>query len=282
MSPRTLQLRSPAKINLWLKILGRREDGFHSIETRMCPISLSDEVRLTLKEEGNTTLTCSDSTVPTDNKNLAIKALNAFETRTKLINSWGIHLEKRIPHGAGLGGGSSNAATVLLGANELCGNPLDFEELVELAGQIGSDVPFFLYGKTCDASGRGEVVEPVSNFSWKLPLVLIKPPFGIPTPWAYQRWRDSPELRGVSYAPQECPWGLMVNDLEKPVFEKWTLLPTLKAWLLDQPETKAALMSGSGSTLFAVTQSGADAADLTKRAQELCGPTTRVLTATTL
>jgi 4-diphosphocytidyl-2-C-methyl-D-erythritol kinase len=293
MTAAPLHLASPAKINLHLKILGKRDDGFHTVDTRLCPLALADEVTLTPLSPGGTgtgsttaaigttvdsALTCSDSTVPLDGTNLALKALRAFEAATPHLShrAWRIHLEKRIPHGAGLGGGSSNAATVLRGLNTFYGEPLSAAALQEVAGQLGSDVPFFLYDTVCDATGRGETLVPVEEFPWKLPVVLIKPGFGIPTPWAYQRWAASAELKGVLYASQQCPWGPMVNDLERPVFEKWVLLPTLKMWLLDQKETRAALMSGSGSTLFAIATSGPDAVQLAEKARELCGPTTWV------
>jgi 4-diphosphocytidyl-2-C-methyl-D-erythritol kinase len=282
MSLPPVKLSSPAKVNLSLRVLGKREDGFHTVETRMCPISLADEVTVTLKGAGKTELTCSDPTIPTNESNLALKALHAFEQHLGHTSPWDIHLEKRVPHGAGLGGGSSNAAAVLLAANALSGTPFSARELAAIAAEIGSDVPFFLHGKPCDATGRGEMVTPVEHFPWQLPLVLLKPPFGIPTPWAYKRWADSRDLPGVTYAEQVCAWGTMVNDLERPVFEKWAMLPTLKMWLLDQPETQAALMSGSGSTVFAVARSAADASLLAERARVLCGETTQVFVAETL
>ncbi|HSJ03084.1 MAG: 4-(cytidine 5'-diphospho)-2-C-methyl-D-erythritol kinase [Verrucomicrobium sp.] len=275
MSNSVLTLPSPAKINLHLRVLAKREDGFHALDTRLCPLSLGDEVTFYPLEAGETAarLTCSDASLPTDETNLAMKALRSFEKATGQPQQWHLHLEKHIPHGAGLGGGSSNAAIVLKGLNQLAGNPLPLEKLHELAAQLGSDVPFFLYDSVCDATGRGEILTPV-HFPWKLPVVLIKPPFGIPTPWAYQSWAKSAPLKGVLYAPQLCEWGPMVNDLERPVFEKWLLLPTLKMWLLEQIETRAALMSGSGSTMLAVAQSGADAEALAAKAKELCGETT--------
>lgn len=282
MTDSSLILPSPAKVNLWLRVLGKRPDGFHEVHTRMCPISLADEVRVTLKPEGATVLTCSDESVPTDESNLALKALRAFEKATGAVRAWDIHLEKRIPHGAGLGGGSSNAATVLAALNELSGSPLTAAQLHELAAGLGSDVPFFLHGCTCDAGGRGEQLVPVVDFPWVLHLVLMKPPFGISTPWAYQRWAPSQELRGVDYASQPCPWGEMVNDLERPVFEKWLMLPALKTWLREQPETLAALMSGSGSTMFAVCTDAEAAKALAVKAAEFCGETTQVHTVTTV
>lgn len=281
MAAEPLVLTAPAKINLWLRILGKREDGFHALETRMCPISLADTVTIRRREQGETVLTCSDETVPTDESNLALKALRIFEERVGNQGAWEIHLEKRIPHGAGLGGGSSDAAAVLRGLNQLCGAPLSLDQLCEAAAVLGSDVPFFLHERTCDATGRGEHVVPV-DFPWTLHLVLIKPPFGIPTPWAYKNWAGSEELLGVRYSPQSCEWGSMQNDLERPVFQKHFLLPTLKNWLLEQQETVAALMSGSGSTIYAVAGTEKEAESLAGKARELCGETTLVLTARTL
>ncbi|MBB5031057.1 4-(cytidine 5'-diphospho)-2-C-methyl-D-erythritol kinase [Prosthecobacter vanneervenii] len=269
-----MTFHSPAKINLWLRILGKRPDGFHEVQTRLCRLALGDTVEIEMRGAGtDVSLSCSDPTVPLDESNLAMKALRAFEKCTGKQSSWRIHLEKKIPAGAGLGGGSSNAATVLKGANELAGRPLSLEKLIELGGQIGSDVPCFILDQpAADGAGRGEQVTPV-DFPWQLPLVLIKPPFPIPTPWAYKRWAESKELPGVLYAPQICPWGAMSNDLERPVYEKYVLLPTLKTWLLEQPEVHAALMSGSGSTMFAITETHAQAAEIAAKAREFCGET---------
>lgn len=277
-----MTFHSPAKINLWLRILGKRPDGFHEVQTRLCRLALGDTVELEHLGVGTqVSLTCSDPTVPLDESNLAMRALRAFENRTGKHSSWRIHLEKKIPAGAGLGGGSSNAATVLNGANQLAGSPLSLAELIELASQIGSDVPCFLLDSpAADGAGRGEQVTP-AEFPWHLPLVLIKPPFPIPTPWAYKRWGDSKEIPGILYAPQLCPWGAMVNDLERPVFEKFILLPTMKNWLLEQGEVRAALMSGSGSTMFAITHTPAQAADLATKAREWCGETAWVQATTT-
>jgi 4-diphosphocytidyl-2-C-methyl-D-erythritol kinase len=277
MSQDRLTLSAHAKVNLWLRVLGKRADGFHEVATRMCPIALADEVTVQAEPGGETRLTCSDRSIPTDESNLAMKALRGFEKAAGRVQPFHLHLEKRIPHGAGLGGGSSDAAAVLRALNQLSGEPLTAAQLHDIAAGLGSDVPFFLHGGVCDASGRGEVLTPVADFPWELPLVLIKPPFGISTPWAYQRWAGSAELKGVRYAPQECPWGSMVNDLERPVFQKWTMLPAVKTWLLEQPETQAALMSGSGSTMFAVCHTAEGAEALAAKARELCGETTQVV-----
>jgi 4-diphosphocytidyl-2-C-methyl-D-erythritol kinase len=276
----SLSLAAPAKVNLSLRVLGKREDGFHSVETRMCPISIADRLDVTRIQSG-LEFTCSDTSLPVDESNLVIKALRAFQQRTGLHHGWRVHLEKQIPSGAGLGGGSSDAAAMLKAMNMLCGSPLTQAELIEIAGTIGSDVPLFVLGRTCDATGRGEIVLPI-GFPHELTLVLIKPAFGIPTPWAYKNWASSQELTSVLYAPQLCPWGMMVNDLERPVFQKYLLLPTLKRWLLDQPETLAALMSGSGATMFAVVANAQVGTHLASRAQAWAGETAWVRVAKTL
>lgn len=265
---------SPAKINLWLRVLGRRSDGFHEVSTRLCRLLLCDTIEVEHHGSGHdVSLSCSDASVPLDESNLALKALRAFENRTGRQSSWRLHLEKKIPAGAGLGGGSSNAATVLRACNQLLGAPLTQAQLLELAAQIGSDVPCFLIDSpAADGSGRGEQVVPV-EFPWQLPLVLLKPPFPIPTPWAYKRWAASKEIPGVLYAPQLCEWGAVVNDLERPVFEKHLALATLKMWLLEQGEVRAALMSGSGSTVFAITDTSAQTLDLAEKARAWCGDT---------
>ncbi|MES2594339.1 MAG: 4-(cytidine 5'-diphospho)-2-C-methyl-D-erythritol kinase [Verrucomicrobiota bacterium] len=271
-APTSLDLPSYAKINLWLRVLGKREDGFHEVETRLVKIDVADTVTLALTgAKPGIALTCNVPGIPTDASNLAVKALSAFEARAGISKGWSIHLEKRIPHGAGLGGGSSNAATILRAANQLLSNPLPLEALLEIAAGIGSDVPcFLLETPAADGSGRGERVVP-AEFPWQLPMVLIKPSFPIPTPWAYKNWSTSKELPGVLYAPQLCPWGDMVNDLERPVFEKHRLLPALKTWLLDHGSVRAALMSGSGSTMFAITHTEVQAVALAEEARRYCG-----------
>jgi 4-diphosphocytidyl-2-C-methyl-D-erythritol kinase len=177
-----------------------------------------------------------------------------------------IELRKRIPHGAGLGGGSSDAATVLLALNRLFGAGLPNDKLAALAAQIGSDVPFFIYESAAFCRGRGEIVS-ATPMPKRIALLLLKPAFGVPTPWAYSRWRDSKELPGVQYTPQIFREIEFVNDLERPVFEKYVFLARLKMWLLAQPEVGAALLSGSGSTVLAALRDSGAAEALAARAK---------------
>lgn len=275
-----MQFSAPAKINLSLAIRGKRPDGFHEIESLMVPVTLADTLSLEPASESGIAFTCSDPTLPCDDTNLVVRAARHFYETAKLPPAIRIHLAKAIPHGAGLGGGSSDAATTLQALNALNGHPLPPETLHRLAAELGSDIPFFLAGGAALCKGRGEIVELVP-FPHPLPLLLIKPPFGVPTPWAYSRWRDSLEIPGISYAPQPFEWGQLVNDLERPVFEKHLFLATLKRWLLQQPETAGALMSGSGSTCFSVLRNPTEGAALEARVKAEFGDVWTCLCQTT-
>jgi 4-diphosphocytidyl-2-C-methyl-D-erythritol kinase len=259
-----VQLLAPAKINLSLEVRGKRADGFHEIETVMLPVSLADTLDIACAGAG-IAFTCSDATLPCDDTNLVVRAAKLFFERTKNSSGVAIHLEKKIPHGAGLGGGSSDAATTLVALDALFDTRLGTPALSAMAAELGSDIPFFIYRSAAVCRGRGEIVEPFA-FAEKLPLLLVKPAFGVPTPWAYKRWAESREIPGVSYAPQLFPWGKLVNDLERPVFEKYIFLAALKSWLLAQPEVAGALMSGSGSTTLAVLRDGSQGEALAQRA----------------
>jgi 4-diphosphocytidyl-2-C-methyl-D-erythritol kinase len=267
-----MQFLAPAKINLSLRVRRRREDGFHEIDSLLVPVSVFDRLEVELRDEGGLVFTCDDATVPADDTNLVVRAARLFCTEVGLEPHLRIHLEKNIPHGAGLGGGSSDAAQTLLALNHLFRTELPRETLLSLAADLGSDVPFFIHGTPARATGRGEQIAAV-DFPHRLPLLLLKPPFGVPTPWAYQRWRESRELPDIPYAAQPQPWGELVNDLERPVFEKYLVLATLKRWLLDQSEVSGALLSGSGSTVFAMLRSPADAQAVGQRAAAEFGAT---------
>jgi len=268
-----MQLYPPAKINLSFEIKGPREDGFHEIETLMAPISLAD--RLTIERHSETEaidFSCDDPSLPSGDDNLVVRAARLFLKTAQVEAGVRITLEKKIPHGAGLGGGSSDAASTLLGLNDLFETRLERKVLMELAAEIGSDVPFFIAGSAAICRGRGELVTP-TELAKSLTLLLLKPEFGVPTPWAYGRWKDSRELPGVEYEPQEFTGVRFVNDLERPVFEKFIVLAHLKTWLRQQPEVAVALMSGSGSTVFAVLRDGSDAEELAMRVRGNFDPT---------
>ncbi|MBL9115723.1 MAG: 4-(cytidine 5'-diphospho)-2-C-methyl-D-erythritol kinase [Verrucomicrobiaceae bacterium] len=271
-----MTLFAHAKINLSLRILGKRADGFHEVVTRMAPLQLHDVVTVEpIEETDRILITSNDPDIPTDGSNLMAKAASALAEELGIHHGWRMHVEKHIPFGAGLGGGSSDAAAVLIAINQILRLGLSVAELARIGGRIGSDVPFFLFGGVCDATGRGEEISPV-DFPWQFDILLVKPPFGIPTPWAYKAWADSKVATGVDFTPQVLPWGEMVNDLERPVFQKHLMLPILKQWLREQLGVRAAMMSGSGSTIFAVLEDGVDGLALQKLVQEFCGDSTWV------
>lgn len=268
-----MKLRAPAKVNLSLRILGRRPDGFHELETLMLPISLADEVSVEVGIGQGVRVFCDDPSIPQDDSNLAAVAARQFHAHTGRRFDARIRIQKNIPSGAGLGGGSSDAAAVLVALDAILETHLGVADLERIAANIGSDVPFFIRRVAAWARGRGERIEPAVPPPDAAPLVLalMKLPFGIATPWAYKRWRDSVELEGVDYSPQRWGGWEFVNDLERPAFEKYALLPVMKTWLRAQPECRAALMSGSGSTMFAVCPDRAAAAALADRARSEFG-----------
>jgi len=267
-----MQLLAPAKINLSLKILGPRSDEFHEIETLIAPISLYDELKIERRtSKQGIEFRCNDPSVPQGDDNLAVRAARAFLKKMKIKSGVVIELKKKVPHGAGLGGGSSDAASTLMALNELFEAKLTREALAKMAEGIGSDVSFFIFQSAAICRGRGELVSPI-KLRKQLFVLLLKPQFGVPTAWAYQRWRGAREIPGVSYAAQEFVGQTFVNDLERSVFEKFVFLAQLKMWQLEQPEVGAALISGSGSTVFAMMRESADARQLAKRAKAALDP----------
>jgi 4-diphosphocytidyl-2-C-methyl-D-erythritol kinase len=271
---------APAKVNLSLRVLRRRPDGFHEIETLMAPLSLADELTIEPGGEG-IAFSCDDPSLPGDETNLVHRAAALFYERAKRPASVRIALKKNVPHGAGLGGGSSDAAATLLALNELYGIGFSPETLAEIAAELGSDIPFFVFRSAAICRGRGEQVEPVA-LGEKVPLLLLKPPFAISTPWAYSHWLDAKKIPGTDEPAEVFPWGELVNDLEAPVFEKYIFLGHLKKWLRAQPESAGALMSGSGSTMFAVLRAGNGAEALASRARREFGDSLWCCPCTTL
>ncbi|MEI6070320.1 MAG: 4-(cytidine 5'-diphospho)-2-C-methyl-D-erythritol kinase [Verrucomicrobiae bacterium] len=259
----TIQAR--AKVNLVLRVLGKREDGFHEIETLMVPVSLADELDVRVSEGSGITLACDDPGVPADSSNLAWRAAEAFARQTGRTFRTSIVLRKRIPHGAGLGGGSSDAAAVLKALDVLLETRLGERRLEEIAATLGSDIPFFIRSQAAWCRGRGERMDAAPGLA-PARLLLLKPPFPVATGWAYKA-----RTLNVPHLPQELGGVGLVNDLEEPVFKKFLLLPTIKSWLLRQPEVAAAMMSGSGSTLFAILRGVAG--DLAGRARSQFGET---------
>jgi len=261
-----MQKSSPCKVNLLLNILGKRADGFHELETVMQPVNFCDELAFE-RGGGGVQLSCSDASLPVDSRNLVFRAAAAFLAAAKISDGVKIHLEKKIPLAAGLGGGSGNAATTLLALNELFGQPLTLAKLDELAAALGSDIPFFLYGKPALATGRGEKVSSLDTFPALAgkAFFLIHPGFGIATPWAYQTLARFPAaLNGEQGRAQKLVSSLQTadlktaangfyNSLEAPALDKFPVLSLYQEFLREHGAL-AALMSGSGSTTFAIME----------------------------
>ena len=229
-------VRSFAKINWSLRITGKRDDGYHELETVFQTVSLFDE--LAFRESDTLSLTCDDLSIPTDDTNLILRAARAVNATAA------IDLLKRIPAGGGLGGGSSNAVATLMTLAP------DRDDLPEIALSLGSDVPFFLLGGTAYATGRGEVLTPLPPMS-EIPLLLVLPEERVSTREAYARVTRYSERLGVE-AYRE--FASFTNDFEEPVFTLYPRLRLLKERLY-AAGAKWAQMSGSGSTLVGAFES---------------------------
>jgi 4-diphosphocytidyl-2-C-methyl-D-erythritol kinase len=281
----TLEKQSGCKVNLLLNILGRRPDGFHQLETVIHPVGVFDRMTFTRGGSG-IHLTCTEPSLPTDPRNLAYRAAELFLRAVKTKEGVSIHLEKRIPLAAGLGGGSANAAVTLLGLNELFGQPLAPDKLQLVAAFLGSDVPFFLQSKPALATGRGEQVQQLDFFLALKGTVflLIHPGFGIATAWAYQSLAKFPEaLNGKAGRAHKLVALLQEGDaraaamefyntLEMPALRKYPLLALFQEFLRANGAA-ATLMSGSGSTTFAVVQGQAAAEALAEKFKSRFGQT---------
>ena len=280
----TLEKLSPCKVNLLLNILGRRVDGFHELETVMHPVQYCDRLEFTCKGSG-VSLTCDVPELPADSSNLVYRAATAFLDRAKIASGVAIHLEKRIPVAAGLGGGSGNAAITLAGLNDLFGGPLTLDVLHELAAKLGSDIAFFLQAKPALATGRGEKITELQFFPALKDayFLLVYPGFGVSTPWAYKNLARFPAaLNGTpgraarlmqlftkgDLRSAACEF---YNSLEVPVLRKFPLLALIQEFLREQG-APAVLMSGSGSTTFAILESEAAARDSEAAVQKKFGP----------
>lgn len=264
-----MRLPSHAKINLWLRILGKRPDGFHEVDTLMLPIGLADDLVLEELPGDRIELACSDPALPTDSRNLARRAAELLQQRHAPSRGVRISLVKHIPLGAGLGGGSANASAVLVGLSRLWKLDLPDAEIEKLAAEIGSDAAFFVRNRPARCTGRGERLAPVA-FPRELPVLLLNFGFGSATARAYKNLgagdvgsagQAAPAafeaarrafLAGNPDAPLDA---LLLNDLERPVFRKFPILAIAREFLAAHRGVRGAMMSGSGSTLFALLES---------------------------
>ncbi len=252
-------IKTPAKLNLFLEILKKRKDGYHEIRSIMIPIDLYDEIFLEKADKG-VRLQCSDSSLPTDERNLAFKAASLYLKEADIKEGVYINIKKNIPISAGLGGGSSDAAAVLKGLNKIY-QKFSEKELLEMARHIGADVPFFLYSIPCLAMGIGEILEPLCPRT--LHFILVTPHIQVSTAWAYREY-DKLHLTKSEQSSIKKRWkkgdikALLKNDLEKVTIRSFPVIEELKMLLL-RKGAKGVLMSGSGPTVFGIFESRRDA-----------------------
>lgn len=262
--------KARAKINLTLDVLFKRPDGYHEVEMVMQTVDLSDFLWFEEREDNQITLSCSVPYIPLDNRNLAYKAADLLRERFGIEKGIHIHIEKKIPVAAGLAGGSSDGAATLRGLNRLWGLGLTLDKLAELGAELGSDVPFCVYGGTAIARGRGEKIArlPTAPPLW---VVLVKPPIAVSTADVYGNlkvdeiaWHPDVEAmtRALAAGDPAQIAGRLGNVLETVTFQLHPEVEKLKAQML-KFGALGALMSGSGPTVFGV-------ADRENRAQRIC------------
>jgi len=288
-----VSLSAPAKLNLFLAITGRRPDGFHSLLSLAAPLTWGDTLEAELAD-GPCTVECDDPGVPTDASNLVLRAAAAYAAAADWPQGVRFILRKRVPYGAGLGGASSDGVAALRALNTLAGERLEPAALLALSAAIGSDCPLFFAGVPVIMRGRGEQVEPLAREPYRrlrgMRVLLFKPGFAVPTPWAYRQlaaeaprsylapaaaearlaaWLDHPR------APLES---LLYNTMERPAFAKFPALPLLLERLRSQFGL-APRMSGSGSACFVLLHEDQDAAPVTAAVREAWGPSAFVVEA---
>jgi len=282
----TVTVRSPAKVNWCLRVLGRRRDGFHDILSLVSAISLSDELVIADGDADGIELLCDHPQLPTDQRNLIVKAGMLLARAAGINPRATCRLHKRIPIGGGLGGGSSNGAAALMAFNRLWDLGWSIDELAPLAADLGSDVSFFLRGGSAVMSGRGEKIRPV-RLQWDGWLVLLLPPFATSTAEVYRAWRP-PATPPASTLLDEVLGGVDVlrvnseqlmaaayNMLEPPLL---TVCPQTGPLLdaLSRLAGRAVRVSGSGSTLFTAYDSRDEAETFAERVHQQTGVAARL------
>lgn len=270
-----MRIRAPAKVNLSLRVVGKRKDGYHLLDTVMVPVDLYDEIWMTRRESkkaggGELKVTCNHPLVPSGKENLAYKAASLLLARKGIGIGVHIHIRKGIPVGAGLGGGSSDAAATLQGLNRFFRLGCKRGEILSLAVSLGADVPFFIYACAARARGIGELIRPLPRFP-RLWIVILYPGFPLSTRWVYQNLRPIKLTKAIenntinlSIGDSEELKCLLVNDLEKVAISRYPRIAFLKERLI-QEGAAGALMSGSGSSVFGIFPSGQSARNAFRR-----------------
>jgi 4-diphosphocytidyl-2-C-methyl-D-erythritol kinase len=265
----TLHLESPAKVNLRLDILRKREDGYHELRTVLQKISLHDRIHFSLKRKRGISITTDHPGLPVGKSNLVYRAVQSFLKGSDYKGGVFVKIRKRIPLGAGLGGGSSNAATALKAMNQLLNARLSQKELTSMGLEIGADVPFFFFEGAAIASGIGEQLKRISLP--ELWYILIYPNFEVSTRWAYQNFLlTKKEFHFSLNRLWKTPQGvsrLLSNDLEKVVSRKYPQIDVMKEMLYGAGALGAS-MTGSGPTVFGIFSEEGGASEAYKKIKE--------------
>ena len=269
-------IKAPAKINLFLEVTGKRADGFHELDMLMQKLQLADLLTLEKisqpKGQPGLLLSSSDKRIPTDERNLVWQAwqLLAQDFPEKFSQPCKIHLEKKIPQQAGLGGGSSDAASAIMGLNRLYDLALSRQDMCHYGQQLGSDVNFFFYGPSCRVRGRGEIIQEIPPLP-ALPLVLLKPKKGLSAGKVYSRLDLSKIVdRGIKSfkEPSSLEDLVLFNRLEEPAFKLYPALEKMKNQLLAQ--NPRSLMTGSGTTFFSLFEKKEESEIFYQAMKETC------------
>lgn len=280
-----IHVTAPAKINLSLDITGRREDGYHLLSTVMQSLSLADRLTVSLDSGGTgIRLACDQPDIPCDRRNTAWQAAELFLEAARERAAVTIEICKKIPAAAGLAGGSSDAAAVLIALHHLLPGRLNLSQLHELALRIGADVPFCLQGGTVLCEGIGDKLKPLSPFS-SMPLLLLNPGFAVSTAWAFREFDQTvparrPQTSQVIQAMRERDLARLAetsaNVLQPVTFSAWPVLDNARM-MLEQSGAAVCMMSGSGPTLFALYETK-DLRDAARQAlTERLDPETRLI-----
>lgn len=272
-----LCLKANAKINLFLEVLDKRPDGYHNIETIFQSVALHDVIILRKKSSRNLIITCDNAEAPSDNSNLAYKAAKLLAEESGTSYGAEIYIQKHIPVGAGLAGGSTDAAATLVGLNELWGLELSFDDLMKIGGKLGSDVPFCILGGTALGRGRGEELVRLAPLP-EIPVVIANPGFQVSTAWAYNSLGNLGLTRARKNANilvgkmQKCDASdidkELYNVFENIVMEKYPLVRQLRDKLV-QMNSLGALMTGSGSSVFALVNDKSSAINICEKLRHL-------------
>jgi len=253
------QYLSPAKVNFFLRVIGKRSDGYHELVSLMSPVSLYDSITICFNSD-KIQVKCAHPQVPDDETNLAYRAAEVFFKAAGINGGVDIFIEKCIPIGGGLGGGSSNAATVLMALNRWYQKPLSEKQLRELALLLGADVPFFILQKTALVTGIGEKLMPL-NIRIEFPLLIVYPNVSVSTAWAFKNLNLNLTINKIDaikanlifrYQSSTIDWLQDIqNDLEQVTFKKQLILKKIKKKLIELGAL-ASVMSGSGSCIVGI------------------------------